>query len=93
MIEKNNLYIDALCEYFDEEINNYAGFIVENEKEDSDIVNYKVIDNNDLLLFDFVNKNAIIDSLNEELGVLDSAIAVTDYELDEYAGYIQFKIE
>lgn len=93
MIEKNNLYIDALCEYFDEEINNYAGFIVENEKEDSDIVNYKVLDNNDLLVFDFVDKNAVIDSLNEELGILDADIAVTDYEIDIAAGYIQFKIE
>jgi len=92
MIEKNNLNIDALCEYFDEEINNYAGFIVENEKEDSDIVNYKVLDNNDLLVFDFVDKNAIIDSLNEELGFLDAGIAVTDYEIDIAAGYIQFKI-
>lgn len=94
MIEKNNLYIDALCEYFDEEINNYAGYLIGHEetKVDSDIVNYKVLDNNDLLVFDFVDKNAVIDSLNEELGVCDAGFAVTDYEIDRAAGYIQFKI-
>lgn len=93
MIEKNNLNIDAICEYFDQQISIYAGFIVENEEEDSDRVTYKCLDSVDWLLFDFCKKDAVIDSLNEELGVLDAGIAVTDYEIDEETGYIQFRIE
>ena len=92
MIEEKNLAIGIVCLYLNREISSYAGFIVENKKEGSDLVNYKVLDNEDWLAFYFCGKKAFIDSLNEELRAWHSGITVTDYELDEDAGYIYFKI-
>ena len=92
MIEEKNLAIGIVCLYLNRQISSYAGFIVENKKEGSDLVNYKVLNDEDWLVFYFCKKNAVIDSLNEELRNWDSDITVTDYELDEDAGYIQFKI-
>lgn len=93
MIEKSNLKIDALYYYLNHQISVYAGIIIGRQKEDSDIVNYKVSDNSDWFVFDFVDKDVVIGSLNEELRDWDTDIAVTDYEIDREAGYIQFKIE
>lgn len=92
MIEEKNLAIGIVCLYLNRQISSYAGFIVENKKEGSDLVNYKVLNNEDWLAFYFCEKKAFIDSLNEELSDWHSGITVTDYELDEDAGYIQFKI-
>jgi hypothetical protein len=93
MIEKKDLLVGALCRFLNAEISVYACFIIDNKKEDSDIVTYEVSGNSDWFVFDFVNrKDIIIDSLNEELRDWRSDITVTDYELDEDAGYIYFKI-
>lgn len=93
MIEEKDLLVGALCRFLNAEISVYAWFIRNDKKEDSDIVTYEVSGNSDWFVFDFViRKDIIIDSLNEELRVWRSGITVTDYELDEDAGYIQFKI-
>ena len=93
MIEKNNLNISALCDWFTIKGNNFACYLIRNKEENSNIVNYKVSDNEDWFLPDFVEKNAVIDSLNEHLDIFDAGFTVTDYEIDREAGYIQFKIE
>jgi hypothetical protein len=93
MIEEKDLLVGALCRFLNAEISVYAWFIINDKKEGSDIVTYEVSGNSDWFVFDFVNrKDIIIDSLNEELRVWRSGITVTDYELDEKAGYIYFKI-
>ena len=92
MIEEKNLAIGIVCLYLNRQIDSYAGFIVENQKEGTNLVNYKASENEDWYVFYFCKKKAVIDSLNEELRNWDSDITVTDYELDEEAGYIQFKI-
>ena len=92
MIEEKNLTIGIVCLYLNRQISSYAGFIVENKKEGSDLVNYIALNDEDWYVFYFCKKNAVIDSLNEELSDWHSGITVTDYELDEDAGYIQFKI-
>ena len=92
MIEEKNLAIGIVCLYLNRQIDGYAGFIVVNKKEGSNLVNYKASENEDWFVFYFCKKKAIIDSLNEELRDWHSGITVTDYELNEDAGYIQFKI-
>lgn len=92
MIEEKNLAIGIVCLYSNRQISSYAGFIVENQKENSYLVKYKVLNDEDWLVFYFCKKEAVIDGLNEELRNWGADITVTDYELDEEAGYIQFKI-
>lgn len=87
MINQENLNIDAICEVMDEKVSNLAEGIKGNCDEDSEYVTLKVFDD-DWLLFDFCNKDAIIDSINE---CLDD-MAVTDYEIDEDKNFISFEI-
>ena len=87
MITLESLNIDAICEYFDDEVNRFTEYI-ERVYKRSFMVAYVVSNDLDWLLFDFVKKNEIIDSINECL----DGITVTDYETCEN-NLIKFTVE
>ena len=89
MITLESLNIDAICYYLDDEVNRFAEYIESVYNKRSSIVVYEVKENYDLLLFDFVNKNEIIDSINECL----DGIEVSDFKIEYDFKSIHFALD
>lgn len=101
MIEKRDLDVfplcDALCDYFNSvallfaaRINNY---IEEKEEEVEDgTVTFEVLNEGEFFMFEYVDGEAVIDSINDELEAIGADFYITDYVVDRDSNMITFKI-
>lgn len=103
MIEKRDLDVfplcDALCDYFNRVVNRYAerinNYIEEQEEELEDYtITFEVLNEGEFLLFDFVDREEVIESINDELEAIGNGdFYITDYKADRVDSYIDFDIE
>lgn len=102
MIEKRDLDVfplcDALCDYFNvvtkrfaERINNYIK--EQEEKVEDSTVTFEVLDDGEFFLFEFVDGEAVTQSINDELEAIGSDFYITNYKADRVDSYIDFDIE
>lgn len=102
MIEKRDLDVfplcDALCDYFNRVVNSYAerinNYIEEREEELEDCtIIFEVLNEGEFFLFEYVDEDVVIESINDELEAIGSDFYITNYKADRVDSYIDFDIE